>query len=371
MFQKMFSSFHLGGSVVKNRLAASAMFEYGADSGKITDKIKKRYHQLVHGGAGMVITGMTAVSTGAGVAPIMVNTDYDGYVSDLGEIAADARSAGAKLIVQLQHCGAETFPAEGYDHFAVCEKKVSCLRAYHEATPAELRKTAQAFAASAARVKQAGADGVQIHAAHGFLINTFLSPSTNHRTDEYGGSAGNRARLLFEIYDAVRKAVGKDFIVGVKFPFNDLNENSITERDSLFICGELEKRGIDFIEVSSGMVMDSSAASFAPLVRTDRQAPFLRYAALLAGHIQTPVISVCGYRTPEFIEKALTATSIAAVSLGRPLVREPDLPNRWCRDPSPAKCISCNMCCQSFADGIITCQVKKKTEGKALTAAKA
>ena len=191
------------------------------------------------------------------------------------------------------------------------------------------------------------------------MINSFLSPSTNYRTDEYGGKIENRARILFEVYDAIRQAVGDDFIIGVKFPFSDLNENSIKPEESIFVCKELEKRGIDFIEVSSGMVMDNSSASFTPVVRNDNQAPFLKYASQLACQVAIPVISVCGYRTPDMVEKALSETKISAVSFGRPLVREPNLPNRWKNDRSPAMCVSCNRCCNSFGDKIITCQIKK------------
>lgn len=178
----------------------------------------------------------------------------------------------------------------------------------------------------------------------------------NHRTDEYGGSIQNRARLLFEVYDAMRRAVGKDFLIGVKFPFNDLREPSIREDEAIFACRELESRGIDFIEVTCGMVMDGSPASFTPVIRENDQAPFLKYASVLADAVAVPVISVCGYRTPETVERALSETKIAAVSFGRPLVREPNLPQRWKKDRSPARCISCNGCCQSFGDGIITCR---------------
>lgn len=359
MYKAMYSPFNLGAIQIGNRLVASAMFEYGADNGRITEKINNRYLELADGGAGLIITGMHAISASGAVAPIMVNTEYDGYIKDLEKIANTVHAKGGKIVVQLQHCGGKTCQADGYDHFSVCDKKVSDSCVYHEATKAELQKVTADFAAAALRCKKAGVDGVQIHGAHGYLINTFLSPSTNHRSDEYGGDIENRARLLFEVYNAMRQAVGNGFIIGVKFPFSDLNENSIRPEESLFVCKELERRGINFIEVSSGMVMDNSSASFTPVVRNDNQAPFLKYASWLANEIDIPVISVCGYRTPDMVERALIETKIAAVSFGRPLVREPDLPKRWKNDSSPAKCISCNRCCNSFGDGIITCQISK------------
>ncbi|MGL5436427.1 MAG: hypothetical protein ACRDBO_13670 [Lachnospiraceae bacterium] len=355
----MYTPFPLGDIQIPNRLVASAMFEYGADNGKITEKIKVRYRQLTDGGIGLIITGMHAVSATGAVAPIMVNTEYEDYISDMNDIANEVHAKGGKIIVQLQHCGGKTSQAENYDNFSVCEKKVSDNYIYHEATKEELHKVATDFAASALRCKQAGIDGVQIHGAHGYLINSFLSPSTNHRIDEYGGKIENRARILFEVYDAIRQAVGDDYIIGVKFPFNDLVEKSIQLDESLFVCRELEKKGIHFIEVSSGMVMDNSTASFTPVIRNGNQAPFLKYASQLASEVSVPIISVCGYRTPEIVEKTLMETKVSAVSFGRPLVREPNLPNRWKNDNSPAKCISCNRCCSSFGDGIINCQIEK------------
>lgn len=356
--KKMYSSFKIKGLEIKNRLVASAVFEYGADNGRVTPKIEERYRRLAEGGSGLIITGMQAVSASGAVAPFMVNTEYADYVPDMRRIADTAHANGSRLIVQLQHCGSKTWSAEGYDHFAVCRTRISDEVTYHEATKAELLKVASDFARSAKLCKEAGADGVQIHAAHGYLLNSFLSPSTNHRTDEYGGAIENRARLLFEVYEAMRGEVGADYIIGVKLPFSDLNEASIQPEESVYICRELERLGIAFIEVSAGMLMDGSAASFTPIIRKGGEAPFLGFAEQAAA-VSVPVISVCGYRSPELVEKTLTETKIAAVSFGRPLVREPELPNRWKTDNSPAKCVSCNGCCRSFADGIITCQIEK------------
>lgn len=359
MENRMYSPFQIGKLTIANRLAASAMFEYGAVNGQISEKIIARYEALAKGGAGLIITGMQGVRASACVAPIMVHTEYENYVQDMRKIAKFAHKEGAKLFVQLQHCGAKTGKADNYDKFSVSAVQVSDDCQYHEASKEELQKLAADYARSALRCKEAGVDGVQIHAAHGFLLNSFLSPSTNKRTDEYGGNIENRARLVFEIYEAIRAAVDKDFVIGIKFPFSDLKENSIQPEESLFVCRELEKRGMDFIEVSAGMVLDASPASFSPRIRENSEPPFLPFAAQLANEVHIPVISVCGYRSSEMVEKTLAETKIAAVSFGRPLVREPDLPLRWKKDTSPAKCISCNACCKSFADGIITCQAAK------------
>lgn len=356
----MYQRFSIGNVQIKNRLVASAMFVYGAVDGKMSEKLFDRYRKLAEGGSGLIITGMNAVTKSGATAPVMVDAEYPGYEEDLAKLVDSAHDHNAKLIVQLQHCGARTWSSEGYDRFSVCATQTESGPAFHEATTEELREVERAFAKASLRCKAAGADGVQIHAAHGFLINSFLSPSTNRRTDEYGGAIENRARLLFEIYGNIRNAVGPDFVVGVKFPFSDRIERSTTPEESLFVCEELSRRGINFIEVTSGMVMELGEHGFTPMVSAgSTEAPFRDYAAQVARHVRVPVISVCGYRSPEVVEETLATTDIAAVSFGRPLVREPDLPNRWKTDPSPAKCISCNACQKSFDDGIITCQVAK------------
>lgn len=364
MQNSMYSSFQIGKLTIPNRLAASAMFEYGAENGRISPKIVEHYETLAKGGAGLIITGMQGVRAKACNAPVMVHTEYETYVQDMQKLAAIVHKEGAKLFVQLQHCGAKTGKAEGYDRFSVSDVQMGDDCLYHEATKEELQKLVTDYARSAVRCRQAGADGVQIHAAHGFLLNSFLSPSTNKRTDDYGGKIENRARFVFEIYGAMREAAGKDFAIGIKFPFSDLKENSILPEESLYVCRELEKRGLDFIEVSAGMVLDGSSASFSPVIRENTEATFLPFASLTAAEVSIPVISVCGYRSPAMVEKALAETKIAAVSFGRPLVREPDLPLRWKKDTSPAACISCNGCCKSFADGIITCHAEKAEQNK-------
>lgn len=356
MFSRMYEPFRIGNTEIRNRLVCSAMFERAAADGKITEQIAARYRELAEGGAGLIVTGMQAVRAAGRKGPNMVTTDAPGYVEDMGKICDAVHRRGAKIFVQLQHCGAKVTPAEGYDCIAVSGTKVSDTVTYHEASREEIKELARDFGAAAARCQSAGADGVQIHCTHGYLLNTFLSPSTNHRTDEYGGPIENRARILFEVYESVREAVGEDYPVAVKFSFSDLVEHSITPEESLFVLKKLADMGIDMEEISSGMVLDHSPHSFAPLIRAGvNEGPFRKGAAEAAEQVSIPVVSVCGYRSPDFIEKVLETTKIAAVSFGRPLVCEPDLPNRWMTDPSPAACVSCNLCARPDLNPVLRC----------------
>lgn len=321
----MYTPFKINRLTLKNRIVKSAMFEFAADTGRITDKIGVIYEEAAKGGAGLIITGMQAVSSDGSLGPAMVQAGYEGYVQDLAQITQTVHRYGSKLIVQLQHTGSG----------------LSC----DGATEEELHTVAANFATAAKQCMAAGCDGVQVHAAHGFLINSFLSPKRNQRNDSYGGSIQGRARLLLEVCGTIRKAVGPGFAVGVKLPFSDLIPETSTPDEMLWVARELEKLGVDFIEVSSGLTGDGSAVSFSPCLGKGKpEGTFLEAAKLVADTVEIPVISVCGYRSPGFMERVLNGTKVAAISLGRPLVREPDLPNRWRYDSSPAKCISCNRC---------------------------
>ena len=169
----------------------------------------------------------------------------------------------------------------------------------------------------------------------------------------------NRSRLLFEIYDSVRNAVGVDYPIALKLSFSDLISDSSTPEEMLWVCKELEKKGIDFIEVSSGISADNSGASCSPVLRNgDREGKFLESALLVSDTLEIPVSSVGCYRSPDFIEHILSSTSLTAISLGRPLVREADLPNKWRTSNEKAACISCNRCFN--CTDVITCLCGKK-----------
>lgn len=350
----MYESWNIGEMSLKNRLVASAIFEFAANDGRITEEIIHLYQKLAKGGVGLIITGMEAISSTAGLGPIMVNAAYDNYEDDMKKIVNVIHENGAKVFVQLQHAGYRTGWKFGGDTFGVCKKDVSPECTYHEATQEELRKVIDDFGKAAARCKAAGCDGVQIHSAHGFLLNSFLSPYFNHRTDNYGGNIENRARLLLEVYEAIRAQVGDNYLISVKIPFSDLTEPSITPDDCVWICKELEKRGLNMIEITAGISYDGGIASFTPFANIGNpEGKFLEGAEFVSDNVNIPVVSVCGYRSPNFIEKTLSKKKVSAISLGRPLIREPDLPTRWIYDKTKAKCISCNRCYGS--KNIISC----------------
>lgn len=208
-------------------------------------------------------------------------------------------------------------------------------------TANEIKTVIQQFVEAAKRAEKAGFDGVQIHAAHFFFLSRFISPRVNHRTDIYGGSTDNRMQILLEILFGIRAACPTLHIT-IKINSSDFTYGGLEQSESLYICKKLAKNGIDSIEVSG------NGTSVAGIKAHVNEAYFLDFAAKLADEVQTPIILVGGLRAKDTMEDVLNTTKIELLSLSRPLLREPDFPNRL-RDEENAvsKCISCNRCYSS------------------------
>lgn len=351
--KKIFEMASLGNLTLKNRLIRSATLETaGAEAGRITPLLKEVYRDLANGGVGLIITGMMGVAPGSRLYAGMTKIYDEHFVPDFRKIADMVHQTGGKIVVQLGHCGAKSKELDG-ESYAYAPSDVDLRDAAGKAMTAEqIAGLPKAYGTAALRCKEAGSDGVQIHAAHGYLLNQFLSPLYNRRTDEYGGTVENRARLLLAIYDAIRKQVGPEYPVLVKINYSDIAEGGIAEPDVLWYCRELARRGVDAIEVSAGIGIDKASGSIQG-GRTD-EAFNAEYANRLSKEVDVAVISVGGYRSHEVIEKTLAGGNIAAISLCRPLIREPGLPGRWQRgELARSACISCGKCFKTPRHGCI------------------
>ena len=225
-----------------------------------------------------------------------------------------------------------------------------------------------AFAEGARRAKAWGIDAVQLHGAHGYLINQFLSPHINRRGDEYGGSIENRSRFLLDVYHQVRDAVGANFPVIIKLTASDNLDHGLTIDDAVYVAKKLSDAGIDAIEVSSGTSAsgDKNPARV-KINKPEKEAYNLDLAIPMKKAVTCPVMVVGGFRSYDVAEKALQNKGMDYITMSRPLIREPNLPNRWLHgDRSPAKCISCNSCFKpATKEGGIYCVIEKKEREKA------
>ena len=207
----------------------------------------------------------------------------------------------------------------------------------------EIRFVIRQFIDAAVRAEKAGFDGVQIHAAHFFFLSRFISPAVNHRTDEYGGSTENRSRILIDIINGIRKAASTLHIT-IKINSSDFTYGGLEEAESLAICKLLDQAGIDSIEVSG------NGTSVGGIKAHKNEGYFAPFAAKIADEVSCPVIVVGGFRALDTMETLLNQTKIELISLSRPLLREPDLPNKMKADPSViSKCVSCNACYSSLS----------------------
>jgi 2,4-dienoyl-CoA reductase-like NADH-dependent reductase (Old Yellow Enzyme family) len=235
-----------------------------------------------------------------------------------------------------------------------------------EMTGEDITRIITAFGAGARRAKDWGFDAVQLHGAHGYLINQFLSPLANHRQDGYGGSIENRCRFLLETYQAVRSAVGPDFPVMVKLNGSDNIAGGLGPEDGIFAAKALDKAGIDCIEVSGGTPASGDQSPARMKIDTPgKEAYNLSLAWHIRAAVNCPIMVVGGFRSFAVAEKTVQE-SADYVSMARPFIREPALTKRWQEgDRSVARCISCNSCFKpGLKEGGIYCVVEKKEQKK-------
>ena len=362
----LFKTGSIGSMKLKNRLVRSATWEGMCDSdGRPTAKLIQYYTDLAKGGIGLIISGYTYVRLEGKQNPGKMGLYSDKFESEFKTVTKAVHDAGCKIAIQLVHAGGQA-KAKFSGSTPVAPSDIEA--AQYSEKPLQLNESqihdiVQAFGKAALRAKQYGFDGIQIHGAHGYLINQFLSPLTNQRTDQYGGSIENRCRFLVEVYDAIRQMVGKDFPVFIKLNAADYVDQGLELEDALFAAKMLSQKGIDAIEVSAGTGASKKKSPIRIKIdQPEKEAYNLKVALAVKNVVSCPVISVGGFRSYNISLQALEKHGLDFISFSRPLIREPDLPLRWKRgDLKPAACISCNACFKpGYFKGGIYCVVKEK-----------
>lgn len=344
--KKISDPIRIGTLQLKNRIVRSATLEAGgADDGEMNDLLGNVYTDLAKGGVGLIITGMMGVGPNSCAYPGMTRIYGKTFGTEFRKIADSVHQYGAKIAVQLGQCGARVVVLETREHpYCPSDHADAAGNVATAMTKEEIARVVEDFGTAAAICKASGADAVEIHAAHGYLLSEFLSPYFNKREDEYGGSIENRCRIVKEVYASVRAHVGEDFPVLIKINYEDLVQPGLTGAECLFVCQQLEALGIDAIEISTGLAESMDSLPF-QRPKSPTAGTFTQGALKIAAGVSIPVISVGGYRTIEGIEAVLNEGSLAAISMSRPLICEPNLVTRWLSgDTRKAKCVSCNKC---------------------------
>ncbi|OKY53691.1 NADH:flavin oxidoreductase [Megasphaera cerevisiae] len=308
-----------------NRLVMPPMATNKSDNGVVTEALCQHYEARARGGyIGLIITEHSYVDVQGKASPQQISIASDEAIEGLHTLTDAVHHVGStKIIAQLNHAGAAADLAGtglmtvGPSAIVIQHPWKKDLPVPHELTKAEVAEIAGKFAAAAGRAKKAGYDGVEIHSAHGYLLNQFYSPLTNVRHDEYGGgSVENRTRFHVEVIEAVRRAVGSDFTVAVRLGGADFMEGGSTIADSVAAAAIFERAGVDFIDMSGGMC---------GYVRKDKTGPgyFSDMTAAVKKAVSIPVILTGGITTREAAEQLLQAQAADLIGVGRALLQDP------------------------------------------------
>ena len=342
---KVFSAGKIGSIQLKNKLIKAATLERAGLNGFPTDIYLKMIETQVAGGAGLIITGGMAVTSPA-VTETQIHIDDDRYIPGLEKIITTAHQTDktCKIIAQVAHVDNITSPS-GINWTGKPTQGIYTIN--------QIKGIINSFSEAILRAKIAGFDGVELNAHYTYFLSSFLSAQTNKREDEYGGSLENRVRIVKEIVQLARNNVGNDFPIIIKMNCDDsisLNarsENGTNIDNFPLLANEIEKAGFDAIEISGNTMIRKD------ILTKEKESYFADYASNL--NLSLPVILTGGNRSLDTIEDIFSRGKIDFFGLARPLIREPDLVNRWKEKGNEVKsnCISCNSCLS--ASGPLRC----------------
>ncbi|MDR1765953.1 MAG: FAD-dependent oxidoreductase [Lachnospiraceae bacterium] len=346
--ERLFSPFQVKGLALKNRVVMPALHHLYTPEGYATDRFNEYYYTRAEGGAGLIVVGGCCFDE-LGRSGSMMSLATDDTIPGWAQFTKGMHDRGAKVAVQLYHAGRyakESNLPEG-------EKAVSAsavFSKYSRATPREMgkddiRRTVERWATGAVRAQKAGFDAVEIIASAGYLICQFLSPTTNLRTDEYGGSWENRCRFPLEVIAAVRAAVGPDYPLFMRISGNDFVKGSNTNEEAVEFAKLIEKAGIDLINVTGGWHESRVPQITGELPRGG----YTYLAAGVKAAVSVPVVASNRLGDPVSAELTLALGRADLINVGRPLIADPEWPNkaREGRLDEIRRCVACNQGCLS------------------------
>jgi 2,4-dienoyl-CoA reductase-like NADH-dependent reductase (Old Yellow Enzyme family) len=366
---KLFEVTEINGMQLPNRFVRSATWEGMAeDDGSVTPALVDCMSHLAEGQVGLIISSHAYIKPEGQAGRKQVGVYKDALINGLRQITEAVQGRGGKIVLQMSHSGCLANPKlTGQMPLAPSNVERIFKFPCKAMTAGDIQELIDAFGLAAQRAKKAGFDGVQIHAAHGYLINQFLSPLFNKRTDAYGGSVENRYRILREVLRKVRSAVGNGFPVLIKLNSQDFMEGGLTLEDSLKIGRLLQEDGIDAIELSGGTLRSGQFTPFRTgITNEEKEAYFLEAARAFKETIKVPLILVGGIRSLPVVERIIEQGWADYISMSRPFIREPGLIKRWkSGDLRKASCLSDNQCFgPAMAGEGIYCVVEKKEKQK-------
>jgi len=379
----------IGSLEIKNRMVMAAMgSNFAGEDGHTTEQLEAYYEERARGGVGLIVLETSAITWPAGASmPFMIGFSKDEFIPDLQSLTQRIHQHGTKIAAQLNHSGkiaqedtiagrqipVPSIPkSEPSDMFGLLtqEEIMTFIKAggpdgkgprYHELTVEEIKVEVQNFVDAAKRAKASNFDAIEIHAGHGYLISSFLSPAVNKRTDAYGGTTEKRAQLLIEIISEVKKQI-ENFPIIVRLDANEYRiDNGITPEDFLITASLAEKAGADAIDVSAyGNTSKGIAFTEAPLVH--KPGGFLKFAKMAKKSLSIPIIAV-GRIELDVAETGLKNNDFDFLAMGRKLLADPGLPNKINsgQEHLIRPCIYCYVCVsQIFINKPMICAVNSQ-----------
>lgn len=324
------------GAIIPNRIAKAAMEENMADVDHApSQKLIRLYRAWGEGGASLIITGNVMVDARAMTGPAGVVLENDRHLDRFRAWAEAARVGRAQAWMQVNHPGRQMPASMQQETFAPSAialdlgKQSGLFPMPRAMTADHIADVVRRFATTSALAERAGFNGVEIHAAHGYLLSQFLSPLANRRTDQWGGSVDNRARLLLDIVRAVRAAVSPGFAVAVKLNSADFQRGGFSPEDAGAVVTMLSPLGVDLVELSGGSYEEPAMMGASRDERTlAREAYFLEFARDIAGIATMPLMVTGGIRR-RAVAQAVIDNGVAMAGIATAIAIRPDLPNRW------------------------------------------
>ncbi len=352
MFPTLFSPGKIGNLTLKNRICKAPQSSgMNNKDGTVSERAIRYYRDQALGGAGMIIVEYAYVDEiGSKSAHCHLGISSDEHIPGLAWLAENIRECGSVPAIQIEHCGRQKFLgtqpicAASEIPWPMLWNKVGVQSVPHALTIEEIQDVVHAFGDAALRAKIAGFELVEIHGAHGYLLTNFFSPTTNHRTDLYGGSLENRMRIYLEIYRDVRKKVGPDFPVTIRVSGTDYEPDGFPIEDTIALAKALAAEGIDAIHVSGGdhHTMIHQVTPMALSVCHNTWA-----AERIKKEVNIPIIASGSITLPQYAEEILSSGKGDFIGLGRPLWADPEWANKAAEDrPEDIRpCIRCNEGC--------------------------
>lgn len=341
-YPHLFSPIRVGSQIMKNRIIMPGMAtSLCTPDGFATQEMCSYYAKRARGGVGTIIMEFTSVAYPQGLgANVQFQLADERVVTGLATIADAVHAYGTKLLIQLHHAGARSVARPGVETIGPMDEgdKVRMM------TEQDIKDLTAKFVKAAKNAQQAGLDGVEIHAGHGYLISQFLSPITNQRTDAYGGTLEGRCRMLVEIIEAIREACGKAFVISVRLAVRDWDPRGTKVEEGVEFAKMCEAAGADLINITTGIKYKHWGGSETQ-ERPDGNRLYL--AEAVKPHVNIPVSVVGKLRTGEMCDGAIESGITDMVTVGRQLIADPNWPNklREGRDADVRRCLNCSEGC--------------------------